>query len=784
MKARSASRAGALVLAAAVLSCGPARDARTGAFASAASGREVSPSGVPLTIVERDGDPATGVALAVAATGTGDSEVIAAAALSGVLERRLRARGVADATASAGAEGYRIRANVTTPEDVRAFVSATFAALAAPITEEDLPAARVKVAAVLALPLVSATEEPVARCLGAPRVAARPQTELDVATLEAMRARSHVRSRVALAVVGSRPAIAAMSDALARVPALATDPSPPRDARTAVAPFAMFDAESTAKETHAIVVRQFGSPLDALAAAERLEASPMAARIAAIDGGVRVRDITATAALRGGCLAIDMSFSDLGKSPGEIVARGLTIAEEEIELVVGLGFAAKPDDRAVRRIPDVGVAAEAAAWLSLSSETTEPAQSFTRVAPASARTRELPADELEAALAAARKAQKTPVVEVRGKVEHGQGELWLFLGSPCGTMLESNADAGVTSAALSALAPDGGPTVFVEPITTPDAVGLLVHGAPLPGEPPLVHARRLADVAARPFLGDPVQRERAEAALRRGFAVADGDETRALAELAALVSPGHLSWLVPTGAPDPLGRASDVAIGTKVSALRHGPIRLAVLANDSDEQTRTAGRAVDRWLPSRGEARACEPLAPPESEHPGTYAASRLAPGPSEVLVSVQVPDARSYALAEAWVALLAGPDGLLAKALGTGLARESSARLLGSPRAAAIVIRVITPDGAMDAAVAQTRALLARFAQGALTDEQAAQAFARRKDDRFAQAKEPRQRVLALFRDREPAPAETADALRTLGTRMWMDSRLVIVALRSRRER
>ena len=723
------------------------------------------------------------MALAVAVGGAGDDVVLGAAALAGVMERRLRAKGIGDATASAGAEGYRVRATVASPEAARMFVAAAFTALASPIVDDDMPAAHTKTAAVLALPLVSAPEEPVARCLGAPRVRVRGK-ELDATALESIRARSHVRARVALAVVGSRPQIAALTDALAHAPRLAADPGAPAQLRPELAPFAVFEADSAARETHAVVAHQFGSALEALAAAERLEGSPLATRIVALEGGVRVRDITATAKVVGGCLAIDLAFSDPGRATEQSIARGITIVEEEIDLVVGTGFAAKPDDRAIRRLADVGVAAEAAAWLSLSQDRAEPALAFTRVAVASARGQSIAQDDLEAALAVARKAQKSSVVEVRGKVEHGQGELWLFLGSPCGTMLESNSDAGVTSAALGALSPDAVPSVFVEPITQPDAVGLLVHGAPLLGEPPLEHARRLADVAARPFLGEPMSRERAERALRGAYASSDGDEARALAELASEVSPGHLSWLVPIGAPDALGRASDVALSTKVSALRRGPIRLAVLANDSDEQTRAAGRAADRWLSSRGDVRGCEPLAPPESEHPGTYSTPRATPGPSQVFLSVQVPDARSYALAEAWVALLTGTDGLLARSLGTGLARESSARLLGSPRASAIVVRIVTADGALDAAVAQARSLFARFAQGALTDEQAAQAFARRKDDRFARAKEPRQRVLALFRDREPEPPDNAEALRGMGAKMWADSRLVIVALRSRRER
>jgi hypothetical protein len=761
--------------------CGPRPGAPNAGPNGGHAVHALSESGVTLSLVERDGDPATGLSLAVATAGVGDDAVVGAAALAGVTEARLRARGVTDAVATVGSEGYRVRATASSPEAARAFVVAAFAALTAPLSDADLVAAQSKVHALAQLPLVSATEEPIARCLGAPRVLLRVKDPA-LGTLEGLRARSHVRTRVAIGVVGARAHTLAVSSALSGMSPLGPGDPLQDGPKETFAPFAAFEAESHVRENHATIGRQFGSALEALAAAERLESSPLAARIAALDSGVAVRGIAATARVSGGCLTIDLAFPDLARE--QTVAAGITIAEEEIELVVGSGFAANPEDRAVRRLPDAGMAAEAAAWLSLSREARDAGATFTRVALATSRGPRLSPEELEAALGRAQSARKSPAVVVRGKVEHGQGELWLFLGSPCGTMLESNSDAGLTAAALAALRPDAAPGISIDPVATPDAVGFLVHGAPLPGESPTLHARRLADVAARPLLGEPVSRDRAERALRGAYAAADVDETRALGQLAAEVTPGHLSWLLPVGSPDALGRASDVALASKVLALRTGPVRMAVLANDSEEQTKAAAHAADRWLPSRAENRTCEPIAPAESEHPGTYAATRLSSGPSEVFLSVQVPDQQSYGYAEAWVSLLSGPDGLLAKALGAGLARESSIRLLGAPRAAAVVIRIVTADGALDAAVAQTRALFARFAQGALTNEQATWAFAHRKEERLLHARDPRTRVLELFREPVSEPAENAEALRSLGTRMWADSRLVIVALRSKRER
>src|SRR6185437_10679674 len=98
--------------------------------------------------------------------------------------------------------------------------------------------------------------------------------------------------------------------------------------------------------------------------------------------------------------------------------------------------------------------------------------------------------------------------EAKSFVEHGQGEAWVLLGSPCGTWSESAGDAGAGAAvamAAAARAADSARDAQVEPFVAIDGIGVLVHGPPRPGESSAAHARRLADVAARAFAADELE---------------------------------------------------------------------------------------------------------------------------------------------------------------------------------------------------------------------------------------------------------------------------------------
>ena len=146
----------------------------------------------------------------------------------------------------------------------------------------------------------------------------------------------------------------------------------------------------------------------------------------------------------------------------------------------------------------------------------------------------------------------------------------------------------------------------------------------------------------------------------------------------------------------------------------------------------------------------------------------------------------RSTRLDAEWLAAaLDGADGLLERALGGGLARGWSARVVGGARAAALVIRIDSPAGALDAAVAQARGLLDRLRQGSLAAADVAHATTLLADRDLAASLDPSRRLLALWRsapqgaDTPPAPPPTLDALRAFAATTLHDDALIIVAVR-----
>jgi hypothetical protein len=361
----------------------------------------------------------------------------------------------------------------------------------------------------------------------------------------------------------------------------------------------------------------------------------------------------------------------------------------------------------------------------------------------------------------------------------------VLVGAPCGALAEAEGDAGLATGAALATArgrEDG--DVAVEPFVTSDAIGLVAHGAALPGETPASHARRVADAAARAFAADPIEMGRASAARAQLLRAAEQDDGRAMTALALAVAPQRPSWIFPFGTAEALGRSSDAAVLLRAAALRAGPLRVAALANVDAAQADAAVRATDRWVARRpGEPRACPQVTVPAAPRPGTYPVE-TAGGTTEALLALPLAagDAAAVAAASVVALVLDGPQGLLAAALGqAGLARAWSARVVGGHAAAALVVRITTAAGALDAAVAQTRALLDRLRQGALTDADVARAASARAAAELAASLEPRARLAALFRGDAPSPAPSLDAVRAFSAATLKDDALVIVATRPR---
>ena len=320
----------------------------------------------------------------------------------------------------------------------------------------------------------------------------------------------------------------------------------------------------------------------------------------------------------------------------------------------------------------------------------------------------------------------------------------MLVASPCGTAGESDGDAGASAAfAVAAAAAARAHGVAADPWISSDGIGVLASGA---------DEAVLADVLARSFAVDPVEGARA-AQSRLLETVRPG-----LAALAQAIAPGRPAAIVPTGTTFSLLRLSEASIAARADALRRGPLRVAVLAKDDAAHADAAAARVDRWLvrAAHDDKRSCPARATAQPPKPGTYAVA-TDDGTSEAYIAALVP-AESEVEAAAITAVLDGEGGLLDGALGDGSRVNGARDVLGEPGSRAIVVHVDAPANALDAAVAQVRALFDRVRQGAIHDEDLARVKKRaRCGARGGDARSPRAPRRTLSRRRHTTQRHNA---------------------------
>jgi len=810
-----AGRARAAVLAASIAAAacggGPHVAPANRPWAGSGGTRPTAEGRPSLVVVSREGDPLGALAVAVTTDGlAADRGALVGVALAALVEARLAGSGI-EATVTGGWDGWRLRALVGSAADAAHVIGATRAALLTPVVAEEpaLAAVARKTAALARRPLPDRALIDVARCTGEAYGTGSDAAPI-AAELESWRSAAHGLGRVAFAAAGESWLADATTQALASAPPwpraapVAALPWPPLDARAVV-----YDAsgEIVPGAARVIVIARTSAPERTVGAAPALgdPNGPLATRLAALDAPGRVRSVVATSHADGGCLAatIDLDERDLGADAPARVATAAALARQET--AVDIAEAAAPPDLGLSlatRAADPRDAAERAAWWSLAGHGPAAPGGDVRVTltVGVAAARDAPGGSMPASAEAIRSeidraslAWHAPVVEVRTKVERGQGEAWVLLASTCGTLSETSVDAGIGAAvatAASVQAKAGAGEVGVEPFVAADGVGVLVHGPARSGESSEAHAHRLADVAARAFAADPLPSPPVARARTTLLARSASTDETAIGVLAAAVAPGHPSWVDPTGTTFALSTASDDAVAAKASAIREGPLRVAVLANVDGAQAAAAARAVDRWIARRpGEARGCTGASSSPAPRAGTYAVDLPAAAPPEVLIAVPVaPGDEDAPTDAAWIAAaLDGPRGLLARSLGRAggdspvapLARAWSATVLGLPRAPALVIRIEAPDTSLDAAVAQTRALLDRLRQGAIDETDRTRATEALTRAHMMGDVDPRARVIELWRGKAPRATPSLEQMRAFAAAALRDDALVIVAAR-----
>jgi hypothetical protein len=778
----------------------------------------------PLAVVAREGDARGAIAAAVTMEGIAPERgAVPAVALAALVEARLLARGV-DVTAVGGWGGWRLRALVASAADSAQVVAAMREAMLAPVTggEAALAAVALKVAALGRRPLPDRALFDVAQCTGeAFGTGSDPVPE--TGELEGWRRAALGLGRVAFASAGDEELADATANALTHGPAwpaatalrsaATADDARATATRAAATAAVIYEAsgEIPPGAARIVVTAWTATPEQAVAAAPGLgdPRGPLASRLSALDAPARVHAVVATAHSDGGCIAatLDMAARDLTSDAAARVATAAALARQE--LTVELADTTAPPDLGrdlATRAADPREAAERAAWWTLAGRRAagdDALRTTLTVGMATPRDASPPgaapaADLLRSEIDRATIAWHAPAVETKTRVERGQGEVWILVASTCGALAEGSGDAGagaaVALAAASQAQAEAG-DARVEPFVTADGVGVFAHGPARAGESPRAHARRLADGAARAFAADPLEPARILQARTALLVRAGQVESRALGVLGGALAPGHPSWIAPFGTAFSLASASEEAIALRSSALRAGPLRVAVLASTDAAQAEAAAGAVDRWVARRpGATRSCPPLAALPTPRPGTYAVELPAGALSEALLALPLAPSDDGARAAAtWMAeALDGPEGLLAHALGAGpgdapesaLARAWSAAVVGAPRSPALVVRLTALDPTLDAAVAQTRALFDRLRQGALREGDRSRAAASLTRSALAASLDPRARVIELWRGEMASSgvssaAPSLDALRVFAASSLRDEALVIVAAR-----
>lgn len=725
----------------------------------------------PVSAVLREGDASFAAAVVVAtdgiATDAGDAVSVALAAL---LEGRLR--GVPELRIVPQSGVVRLSALLSTPTEAAAFGDAVRGALLAPFdgAGDEGSLVKRKLDALARLPRLPAQDEAF-RCGGRLRGSAVVASAADV---DGWRKEAAVLARVAFACTGPRPVADALFGSLGHGPVWDHGtPILPLRPGAGVAPYdAAGDvAAGTAKVTLTLWMDSARTARAADAIAD--PSGPMLARLGATDSPASAFEVRSTVLAGRGCVSLTFTMP---ARPAEVVGLATATAMARRELLL----AAEDAKDEAPSAPDPRDAAELAALDALrdTNAITPPSPTLGGVAmgvPSEATAKQDDATPVVAAftreLAAATERLARPVVETRGRVEAGQAELILLLASPCGTTDESAGDAGLSAVVASAAAARVRDAygVEAEPWIAADGVGVLGRAKARPGESAEHLGRRVADAVARAFLVDPltsVPRRRAElsAAAREP-----------LGSLAAALAPAHPSWIVPTGLASSLLHGADSAASARLDALRRGPLRAVVLANVDQAQSAATLRAVDRWAPRGAEPRACTAVDAPAAPRPGTYALT--SDGASEAYLALPF-DRRLLPEAQVLAAHL--DDAALPRALGDGLARSFSARILGAPRAPSLVVHIDAPASALDAAVAQVRVLFDRLRHGAFQDADRTRALARVQHDRRDARLDPRGRAIDAFRgEEEGAAAPSLDALRAFAAAVLRDEALVIVAAR-----
>lgn len=732
-----------------------------------------------LALVEREGDPQRGVALAVYVPASAS----AALAVSMLVEARVRDGGLESVAMHASASGFIMHALAPSPGDVRRFVQVANAALIQPVAAADVERVMLHWRAAPPRQTAAASEAAVARCSGELILGPDAETAASIPTRLAAWLASIRAGDAAFALVGPRDALDAGAQALAEVRPWT---------RLGASGGLVFGGEVAGAHALAtgpqnLSVALWGVPAaSAVASAERLGAadSLLSVRLGAGFPPWRVWRVASNLSRGGACLRVDLQAS--GAPPSlDAVARSAGETVDELEYALARATPAPwglAKQVLVMEGPDQ--AAAVAAWQAVTADaiSTEPAPR--RMVHYAGPLAEGTSPELTARGLAVAPGGAPPSLELRRALEPGQGQFWMLLATPCGTNAEDGASAGALALALraAALENDGELDVSIEPWLSVDGMGLVAHAGPAaPHESAARQAERVAEALARAVLRAGPSPQHIAAARETLLESLPSGQAPGLALAMRQMTSNHPSYLDARGTWASLTAISARSAQLERARFVRSKLRLASLGNHDDAQLEGAERRLFSLLRSVDPGPVECPPRGAVTSVPGKYVIDAPDVRDAAAVVAIPLPPSAGGPSEEAlWTEwLMNRPGGWLSQALQRpGLVSSARARALGGASAAALLIEIHAVDDKHEEAVAQVRGLLARLRDGAANaaDVRSASAYLAQRE--AGRRLNPRGRLVALWRGESP-PRATLESLHALHRAAFEAGRALVVMTR-----
>jgi hypothetical protein len=709
------------------------------------------------------GDPLPAVAFASAH----DSGSLASVALSALILARLAARGINDVLSVPSENGIELSVLCADRAAARAFIEQVTGALATPIAEHDeaLRLIQEHLTALRSRAFAGKAEANVAACsgeLGQLPGASVPDLSTPVgrAELERYRRFAFATRASSFAALGSSEFVNAVASELEQTPSwpsgdAAQDPWPASDSADADS------AEGPRRLSVALRVADADAALASLGTLTESRAA-LGSRLRSFLPGFALERVTFQARPRGACLRVDLSLpeGEPGLTPKE-AALAVSLVSEEARA----GQAAPPRaiEENIIEPSDPRQAAARAAWRALTGQS-QPGPERRAVA-VSVHAAERPAfNDFASALREFETRPARAPLETRLRAEPGQAELWVLLGSPCGTLAEANDDAGQAALALTMAAHETSAEVALEPWITPDAVGLLAHAPRRALESPTEQAERVARALARALSERSVASDALASAQAELFSATGGAPRPGYARLLDALVPDHLAWLEARGTWASLAQASRDSVAARAREILHGPLRVAVLGNEDEAQAAQAARALERWFAAwRDDPRRCQTSAQRAARSGELSLTVPDAANTESAYLGLPFPSRLKFEReAEAFAMLLNAARGPLALALDAQhLNASARASIVGGGRAAALVIEIHASDEDARRATLEVRRALDRFVQSQLSNEDLAAVQRTAAQRALGASLDPRRRIVDLWRGSAAEGALSRSSLR-----------------------